>query len=136
MLQHGVDATSDHLLHHYQGEPVMRVDVFKRWQRPLLAAVTLAIGHSASGNSAIQTTVSCSTSGSVIFSEPAQGASSKQVNIYENACDGTASYTYPIAFTYTPQVLSQSLTTTASATTTAVTITGSTSTGFAELQGW
>lgn len=83
-----------------------------------------------------QSTVSCSTSGSVIFSEPLIGSSYKKIAIYENACVGTASYTYPTAFTYTPQVLSQSLASTAAASTTAVTVTGATSTGFVQLDGF
>jgi hypothetical protein len=84
-----------------------------------------------------QTTVSCSTSGNVVFSQPAQGSSYKQVMIYSNACSGTASYTFPTAFSHTPQVLSQSLAAIAGTpSTTAVTITGLPSTGFLELDGF
>jgi hypothetical protein len=88
-------------------------------------------------NSASQTTVSCSTSGSVVFAEPEQGSSYKKVVVYENACVGTVSYTFPTVFTHAPQVLSQSLAGTATAvSTTGVTITGSTSTGFLDLDGF
>lgn len=79
-----------------------------------------------------QTTVSCSTSGSAIFSQPMQGTSDKRVLIHLSACIGTASYTYPVAYTNTPScyassALACSLLTSTSGT--AVTVTGATSTG-------
>lgn len=88
-------------------------------------------------NGASQTTVSCSTSGNAVFSEPEVGPSYKTVIVHTAACVGTASYTYPIAFSFAPMVISQSLTAIAGTpSATAVTITGTTSTGFLELVGY
>jgi hypothetical protein len=81
------------------------------------------------------TTVSCSTSGTAIFTEPEQGSSQKEVSVFESNCVGTASYTYPAAFGHTPDIQG-ALASTASASTTAVTVTGVTSTGWVFLRGW
>ena len=86
-----------------------------------------------------QTTVSASTSGSAIFSEPEQGTSYKKCIIYLNAALGTASYTFPTAFVNTPVVsttsgLASSIVTTL--TTTTVIVTGTTSTGFLIIEGY
>jgi hypothetical protein len=81
---------------------------------------------------AAQTTVSCSTSGTAIFSQPEQGASDKKVLIHMAACLGTASYTYATAFTNTPSVYASNNVAASIATsvsTTAVTVTGATTTG-------
>ena len=101
------------------------------------SSVTGVYTYGAVNTSAAQTTISCSTSGTAVFSEPFAGSSYKRVLIYLNACSGTASYTYPTAFTFTPQVLSQSLATTATTVTAAsVTVTGAPSTGFLSLEGY
>jgi hypothetical protein len=85
------------------------------------------------------TTVSGSTSGNAKFVEPFISPGSLcMVVIYLTALLGTASYTFPTAFTHTPVVLttsglSASLVT--SLTTTTVTVTGATSTGVLILAG-
>jgi hypothetical protein len=98
-------------------------------------------GSIASGDSfnsaAVQTVVSCATSGNATFSQPMQGTSYKKVVIYLAACLGAATYTYPTAFSFTPQTLSQSLAAiVSSVSATSVTVTGTTSTGFIDLDGY
>lgn len=83
-----------------------------------------------------QTVVNCSTSGTVTFSEPLSGSSYKVVMAYENACLGTASYTYPTAFVNTPDSLGANAARFTSISTSAVTTTGVTTTGFSQLYGY
>lgn len=83
-----------------------------------------------------QTVVNCSTSGTVTFSEPFDGPSYRQVIAYEAACLGTASYTFPRAFTNTPDSLGLNAVKFTSISTTATTVTGTTTTGFSQLYGY
>ena len=88
---------------------------------------------------AAQTTVAGSSSGSAVFSQPFQGTSYKKVVINLAALNGTAAYSYPTAFSVTPDYFiggAASGATVTAISITAVTVTGITSTGVVILEGY
>ncbi len=88
-------------------------------------------------NTAAQTTINGSTSGTAICSEPEQGSSYKKVLIYLNALNGTSStYTYPAAFSHTPAIVFNGTGLGLVVSTTAINFTGSISTGYIILEGF
>jgi len=86
-----------------------------------------------------QQTITGSSSGTAVFSQPFQGVTYKKVLIYCAALLGTASYVFPTEFTQTPAIITTngiaaSVVSTLSVT--GCTLTGSTSTGFIILEGY
>src|SRR4051812_25040038 len=83
-----------------------------------------------------QISLAGSTSGNIVYSQPFTGTSYKQVLVYCNALNGTATFNFPTAFTQTPMILSETLAARVTAiSASAATITGLPSTGFIMLAG-
>lgn len=81
-----------------------------------------------------QTPVTCSTSGTAIFGQPFSGPDYSAISVQSIACNGTASYTYPRAFTYTPSAGGAKSAFATTISTTAVTVTGDGTSGFLKLE--
>lgn len=99
--------------------------------------ITGAITSVGVNNNQLKTTVGCSISGIAVFSMTEQGSAQKCVTVHANTCNGTASYTFPTAFTNTPAVINTNSLAAAvvtSASTTSMTITGSSTTGYLKLE--
>lgn len=85
-------------------------------------------------SSAPQTPVACSASGTAIFAQPFSGPGYSAISIQSIACNGTASYTYPNAFTYAPSAGGAKSAFATTISTTAVTVTGDGTSGFLKLE--
>ncbi|MBK0378582.1 beta strand repeat-containing protein [Mucilaginibacter segetis] len=90
-------------------------------------------------SSAAQTTVSGSSSGTAVFSQPFQGSSYKKIIIYCSGLNGTATYTFPTAFVNIPAIMNSNgpaSTVVTSLSNTSITITGASTTGNIILEGY
>jgi lysophospholipase L1-like esterase len=87
----------------------------------LVANELLQICAPTSATQVTQTTVSGSTAGSAVFSEPFQGANYKKVVVQlGSSLSGTATFTLPTPFLYTPTVINSDVAVTTSGTGTIV----------------
>ncbi len=88
-------------------------------------------------NTAVQSTLTGSTAGSIVYSMPEQGSSYKKfiayANGYENDTTTAQTITFPVAFTNTPAVITAPSGLIASVNTTAITLTSGTTTTYT---GW
>jgi len=85
------------------------------------------------------TGVSGSVSGTAFFNQCLNGSAHMKVVIYAQALNGTASFTFPTPFSFTPQIMTTdgpAAGVVTSLSTTAVTITGAPTTGFIFLEGF
>lgn len=90
------------------------------------------------GINSLKTVVNGSTSGTAEYTMPFNGTGYKKVVVYCAALVGTASYTFPTAFSHVPVILTTSglaASVVTTLTTTTITITGDTSTGYIIIEG-
>lgn len=86
-----------------------------------------------------QATVDNSISGTTVFSQPFRDSNYKKVVIFLNSANGTASYTYPVAFINTPAIITTNQVgagIVTSISTISLTVTGIATTGFLIIEGY